>query len=179
MNNFDFDKENTADVNALSEETFSELLNEFLPYIEGVVSSFPKHHREDLVQEGLMALNAAYSTFDESKNVPFEAYIKICIKRRIITAYRSMKKSDDTVDLDADEISDTVDIEYDIVEKKYTEDFFLDLRDKLTELEKNVLSEYLSDKSYQQIAEKLNISAKTVDNTLVRIKNKVKKYFTE
>ena len=126
-----------------------------------------------------MALNAAYSTFDESKNVPFEAYIKICIKRRIITAYRSMKKSDDTVDLDSDEISDTVDIEYDIVEKKYTEDFFLDLRDKLTELEKNVLSEYLSDKSYQQIAEKLNISAKTVDNTLVRIKNKVKKYFTE
>lgn len=179
MDNLNFDIENTADGFSSSDKKFAELLAEYSPYIESVVSSFPKHHREDLFQEGLMALNSAYASFDESKNVPYEAYLKICIKRRIISAYRLMKKNDDTVELDTEEISDTVDIEYDIVEKKYAEDFFLDLREKLTELEKNVLSEYLSDKTYQQISEKLGISQKTVDNTLVRIKNKVKKYFIE
>jgi len=179
LDNLNFDNENTVDSIPPSDKKFSELLAEYSSYIDGVVSSFPRHHREDLVQEGLMALSSAYSTFDESKNVPIEAYLKICIKRRIITAYRSMKKNDETVDIDFDEISDSTDIEYDIVEKKYAEDFFLELRQKLTELEKNVLTEYLSDRTYQQIADKLNINQKTADNTLVRIKNKVKKYFTD
>lgn len=160
-------------------DAFSALVCEYSPYINGVASSFPDRHREDLIQEGFVALDSAYKTFDPFKNVPLEAYLKICIKRRIIAAYRVMKKNDETVDIDGSEISDTIDIESDIVEKKYTEDFFHDLRDKLSDLEKNVLSEYLADKTYAQIAEKLNIGEKTVDNTLVRIKNKVKKYFVE
>ena len=179
MDNMAFDNGNPAEITASTDSKFEELLSEYSPYIESVVGSFPHRHREDLIQEGLVALNEAYSDFDLSKNVPLEAYLKLCIKRRIIAAYRAMKKSDETVDIDDKEISDPIDIEYDIVEKKYAEDFFLDLREKLTDLEKNVLSEYLADKTYQQISEKLDVSEKTVDNTLVRIKNKVKKYFTE
>jgi len=179
MDKMIFENENTAENTSLSDSEFLDLLSEYSPYIESVVSSFPVRHREDLIQEGMVALDSAYRSYNAEKNVPIEAYLKICIKRRIFSAYRMMKKSDETVDIDDNEISDTVDIEYDIVEKKYAEDFFLDLRGKLTDLEKNVLSEYLADKTYQQISEKLGISEKTVDNTLVRIKNKVKKYFTE
>ena len=167
---------NVNSVNPLyNEAEFEKTVKEYSSYIESVVSSFPPRHREDLYQEGLVALSAAYRTFNPERNVPMEAYLKICIKRRIIAAYRIMKKSDETVDIDTDEISDTVNLEAEIVEKEYTEDFFQNLLKTLTDLEKNVLAEYLSDKSYSQISQNLGVSEKTVDNTLARVKNKIRK----
>ncbi|MBQ1862536.1 MAG: sigma-70 family RNA polymerase sigma factor [Clostridia bacterium] len=177
MNKTDPVKSNQISSFSFDEQDFANTVKEFSPYIHSVVSSFPERHREDLYQEGLVALNAACRTFDANKNVPYEAYLKICVKRRIIAAYRVMKKNDETADIDLNEISDPVNIEAEIVEREYTEDFFQNLLEKLTDLEKNVLSEYLADKTYAQISEKLGISEKTVDNTLVRIKNKIKKLF--
>ena len=162
-----------------AERSFSDLAAEYSPYIKSVTASFPERHREDLYQEGLVALSSAYRTFDPETNVPLEAYLKICIRRRIIAAYRVMKRSDETVDIDGSEISDPTDIEEDVVDREFTEDFFRELRTKLTDLEKSVLAEYLSDRTYSQISEKLGISEKKVDNALVRIKNKVRKYFAE
>ncbi len=179
MDKFDSENMNITDPSAAAENSFADLVREYSPYIKSVVSSFPDRHREDLYQEGLVALGSAYKTFDESRNVPLEAYLKICIRRRIIAAYRVMKKSDETVDIDSSEISDPINIEEDIVDRKYNEDFFRALKDKLTDLEKNVLTGYLSEKSYAKIAEELGISEKKVDNALARIKNKVKKLFTE
>ncbi|MBR5721305.1 MAG: hypothetical protein IKX78_02345, partial [Clostridia bacterium] len=116
-------------------------------------------------------------TFDSGKNVPLEAYIKICIKRRIKDAYFGMGKDGEKVDVDIDKVIDPTDIEAEIVEKEYTEDFFRKLKNSLTDLEKNVLSEYLADKTYAQISEKLGIGEKAVDNTLSRIRSKIKKQF--
>ncbi len=177
MNKSDLSRIPEESLSATDEKAFAETVKTYSPYIESVVSSFPSYHREDLYQEGLVALNAALRTFDESKNVPKEAYIRICVKRRIIAAYRVMKKNDEVADIDISEISDPANIETEIVEKEYTENFFQNLPDKLSELEKNVLSEYLTDKTYAQISEKLGISEKTVDNTLSRIKSKIRKYF--
>lgn len=44
-------------------------------------------------------------------------------------------------------------------------------------METKILSEYLQDKSYEEIALSLHVSPKTVDNSLFRIKAKIKKLY--
>ena len=46
----------------------------------------------------------------------------------------------------------------------------------LSPLEKEVLSMYLKGMSYQEIAQKLHRSEKSVDNALQRIKNKLEEF---
>ena len=177
MNNGKSVNKNGSRLSHPDDAVFSQIADEYSPYIRAVASAFPDHLREDLIQEGLLALSDAYRTFDSEKNVPIEAYIKICIKRRIKDAYFGMGKDGEKVDVDIDKVIDPTDIEAEIVEKEYTEDFFRKLKNSLTDLEKNVLSEYLADKTYAQISEKLGIGEKAVDNTLSRIRSKIKKQF--
>ncbi|MBQ6052673.1 MAG: sigma-70 family RNA polymerase sigma factor [Clostridia bacterium] len=177
MNNGKSVDKNGKRLSRPDDAAFSQIADKYSPYIRAVASAFPEHLREDLIQEGLLALSDASRTFDSEKNVPIEAYIKICIKRRIKDAYFGLVKDGEKVDIDIDNVIDPNDIEARIVEKEYTEDFFRKLRSSLTDLEKNVLSEYLADKTYAQISEDLSISEKAVDNTLSRIRSKIKKQF--
>ena len=69
------------------------------------------------------------------------------------------------------------DMESSIIEKNDTSDFFAKLREELSPLEANILTEYLCDKTYAEIALALGVSAKTIDNSLTRIKGKIKKLY--
>lgn len=159
-------------------DSFADACERFYPYIKRESLSYPERHREDLIQEGMIALESAIKAYDGERGVPFEAFVKICIKRRLISAYKAMSPSDETVTIDDDsEISDGKDLESEVIERNYTEMLFSEVRKTLSELEKSVLAEYLHDKSYSDIASTLGISEKTVDNTLTRIKNKIKKIF--
>lgn len=158
---------------------FSQNWKTFLPRIRKMTYSYPERHREDLVQEGLIALEQACGSYDPDKGVPFDAYATVCIKRRMSTAYKSIGKHDSAVDIDDGKYSDQMITYDDLVEKRFTEDFFSDLRKELTDLEKSVLSEYLRDKTYDEIASSLSVSVKTVDNALSRIKKKIKDKYLE
>ncbi|PWM46791.1 MAG: hypothetical protein DBX47_01610 [Clostridiales bacterium] len=152
---------------------FSDLFKKFAPYISYAASSFPVRHREDLMQEGYLGLYQACGSYDVDKDVPFNAFAKICIKHRMLTAYKSMGKDDDTLVLDEALIDDRR-----TAESMEAKDFFNNLRKNLTDLERNVLDEYLKDLSYDQIAKNLNITQKKVDNTISRVKRKIKDKYT-
>jgi RNA polymerase sporulation-specific sigma factor len=162
--------------NEISLEDF----NKYIFIIKGIVKSFPKHHREDLIQEGILGLHKAYMAFKEEKGIPFEQFTKLCIKRQIYTAYKKLKKDDDVVLLDEqDDIiyNDCSLMEDVVISKNHTDELFKNLKDILTPLEYNILECYLLDESYEQIANKLNVKEKSVDNTITRIKNKIKKIY--
>lgn len=158
--------------------SFEKELTKLLSLIRNMTYSFPERHREDLTQEGILGLYAAIETFDSSKNVPFEAYAIVCIKRRIFSYYRRFIKNDNYITDEEVEKSDSgSNFEEDIIDRALTEGLFETLKSKLTELERSVLEVYLEDKSYSEIASALKITEKSVDNTMTRVKNKLRIIF--
>lgn len=157
--------------------SFEDLLNEYLPMIKGIVSTFPAFHREDLFQEGCLGLSNAADSYDEALGIPFKTYARACIKNSVFSAYKRFCRNDAVDRVDENIPGENAVLEDTIIEKKDTEEFFDKLKLNLSELEAKILSEYLMDKSYDAISESLQVSRKTVDNSLSRIKAKIKKLY--
>ena len=148
--------------------------------------------REDIVQEGMIGLYKAIRDYKPDRLASFRAFAELCITRQIITAiktatrqkhqplnsYVSLNKpiydeeSDRTLldVLRGSKLSNPEDLfiskeTYSLIENKITE--------MLSELEMNVLQEYLDGKSYQEIADQLDRHVKSVDNALQRVKRKL------
>ena len=156
---------------------FEELLTKSMPMLRTIASSFPERHREDLIQEGILGLHSAYSSFDPSIGVPFKTYIRICVKNSMLTAYKKLRKDDLSETFDETAFVDnTSSLEDGVISRNDAETFFSGFKKSLSLLERNVLLEYLKDKSYDEIAETLKIPVKAVDNALMRIKKKVRNF---
>ena len=157
--------------------SFEKELEKLRSVINGMAHRFPEQHRDDLAQEGVLGLYSAVQSFDSSRGVPFEAYAVLCIKRRMYTYCNRFIRNDsnyadETENLDSGEV-----LEEDILDKALMADIFAKLKQNLSEMEKGVLELYLKDLSYAEMASKLSISEKSVDNAMSRIKAKLKKLF--
>lgn len=151
--------------------------------------------REDIIQEGMIGLYKAIRDYKVERLASFRAFAELCITRQIITAikaatrqkhqplnsYISLNKpiyneeSDRTL-LDVLKGSKLTNPErlfisresYDLIERKIAE--------MLSELEFDVLQEYLKGKSYEDIAKTLDNHVKSVDNALQRVKRKLESF---
>ncbi|ACL68861.1 RNA polymerase sporulation sigma factor SigH [Halothermothrix orenii] len=148
--------------------------------------------REDIVQEGMIGLYKAIRDYKVDRLASFRAFAELCITRQIITAIKAAtrqkhqplnsyvslnrpiydEESDRTLldVLNGGKLSDPEELfvskeTYNLIENKITE--------MLSQLELNVLQEYLEGKSYQDIAESLDKHVKSVDNALQRVKRKL------
>ena len=133
----------------------------------------------DVIQEGMIGLFNAYNKFDGSKNVLFKTFASVCINRQIITAIKKAyknSKSDLFDDISSETLkSNTIYLspEEDVILKEDYENLLKEISEKLSKMEYKILNEFLKDNSYEQIAEKLKISKKSVDNALSRIRLKL------
>lgn len=133
----------------------------------------------DVIQEGMIGLFNAYSKFDENKNTQFKTFATICINRQIISAIKKAykhSKSDLIDDVNINELYSNENIispEDDFIENESFKALTKEINKKLSSLEKEILNEFLLNSSYEEISEKLNISKKSVDNALSRIRNKL------
>ena len=118
---------------------------------------------EDVIQEGMIGLFNAYLTFDENKSASFKTYATLLINRQIISA---IKKAYKYKNLNF--------IEDFIINKESHSNLLSEIHKSLSELEIKILSEFLKNKSYDEIAKTLNLNKKSVDNALTRIRNKLK-----
>jgi len=151
--------------------------------------------REDIVQEGMIGLYKAIRDYDIDRLASFRAFAELCITRQIITAikaatrqkhqplntYISLNKpiydeeSDRTLldVLKGGKLSNPEEAfisqeQYELIENKINE--------MLSDLEFNVLQEYLKGKSYKDIADTLDRHVKSVDNALQRVKRKLESF---
>jgi len=180
------------------QESFDKLLNHLDPHIKNMCHKYylPGFDKEDILQIARITLYRAVQDFSDDKNTTFEHFaLKICIRKRLITEiYRTQRqkhlplntaKSLDTPlggDYENDNSSTMcdyiVDEEGDPLNKLLHEEEIDELRlalyGKLTDLEASVLEAREEEKTYKGIARKLDISTKCVDNSLGRVRKKLK-----
>ncbi|KDR94321.1 RNA polymerase, sigma 30 subunit, SigH [Peptoclostridium litorale DSM 5388] len=151
---------------------------------------------EDVMQEGMIGLYRAIRDYDMAKrSASFRSFAEMCIKRQIITAIRTSRRqkhiplnsyvsiSSCSSELETDKWP--FDILADSMSKNperivVSREEFIRLQKKidmiLSNLEKEVLYLYMDGKSYEEIANELGKTFKSIDNTLQRIKRKVRLY---
>lgn len=153
------------------------LISKYICTIEARAGSFVGGVYDDLIQEGLMGLMKAVQTFDAEKEVKFATYAITCIRNRMISAFNKDKASLEEISGEDDEASghDPADIPENIVlEKERMNEIFNKIYSALSELEWRVFQFYLSGLAYNQIALKLGVSVKTVNNAMQRVRRKLK-----
>ncbi|MBQ4159686.1 MAG: RNA polymerase sporulation sigma factor SigH [Clostridia bacterium] len=147
---------------------------------------------EDLIQEGMIGLYKAIRDFNKEKQVGFAAFADICTTRQIVTAvktatrqkhiplnnYVSLNKpvsSDDSEKTMLDYLSENLisDPEQIVINQESYDSINKKIGSILSDFELRVLELYLSGRSYQEIADTLDKSAKSIDNALQRTKRKI------
>ena len=146
----------------------------------------------DLIQEGLVGLNEAINSFREDKETNFGTYAKLCIERRMYSLVKSTrtyknKILNESISLEDDEennidkfLIDNSNNPSDMIEENdYQEKVEKELNKQLTDLEKQVFELKKNYFNYKEIADILEKEPKVIDNTIQRIKTKLKKIMKE
>ena len=160
-------------------EAFSELCVKFSPLLESLCGACVKKYealfleRDELKQEALIALYNAAVTYDDGKNVSFGAYAKVCINNRLISYVRKQYPKRKTKKIPQKEY---ITPESRVIDKENAEKLEKIVRNQLTPLEKSVFDLYIRKLPYKIIAQNLNISRKSADNAICRIKAKLRKF---
>ena len=149
---------------------------------------------DDLIQEGMIGLFKAVRDYDVLQDASFSGFADLCISRQMYTAIKASQRQkhiplNSYVSLYEQEenaseekfppLIDTIQPEKDnnpeelFLNKEYFKTIDQELRNRLSELEGKVLYLHLKGEKYQDIAELLDKSPKSIDNALQRIKTKV------
>ena len=133
---------------------------------------------DDLFQEGFLGLLKAVNTFDESKATSFKTFAYTCISASVKTAVRrSLKKSNmilnTALSLQDAYFVETEDLEESVILSEHAKEIVDKIKRGLSPLENQVLHLWIGGLSYDESAQKLGKSKKTIDNAIQRIKKKV------
>ncbi len=165
------------------DNAFNELAIRYLSRIRFIARKYSAqgYEQSDFVQEGLMALLYACKTFDAHGGSSFGSFVSLIVERRFISIIRSSQSQKAVPDamlvrIDGleNELTDYVRTpEEQLVYKEQLDQALKRLNALLSAREYEVLMLFASGLSYGKIAEKLQISVKSVDNALQRVRRKV------
>ena len=131
---------------------------------------------EDLAQEALMGLLAAVRSYRPDGGAAFTTYATACIRHRLLSAVRhSADRIHRELPLqDEPELTDPAgDPALRLQEQEALDSLLIRLRQRLTPMEYSVLLLRLSNHSYEEIAARLEVSKKAVDNAVQRLRRKL------
>ncbi len=157
------------------------LINRYMPYVISVASRYNAGglDTEDFIQEGVLAIFSAVKSYNCEK-ASFKTFVYLCISRAMSSALsRAVGNAKHIPEvlispIDDLELADMGDPESILIEKESYNDLEYTIKQDLSQFEYQVLSEFLTGKSYVDIANTLDVSVKSVDNALRRIRTKIK-----
>lgn len=145
---------------------------------------------EDLIQEGMLGLLKAVRTYEPTRGVPFEAFARLCVTRRVYSAvsaaaadkHEPLNHSEDLAKTPlfdehskaAHTAADPVNLVIDREEHRERQE---KLKDSLSAFEARVLALYLDGNSYEEMASEVGKPVKSVDNAIQRIRRKAAALF--
>lgn len=170
-----------------------EIVSRYLNLIRSRAGSYfiPGAEKDDIIQEGMIGLYKAVMEFDGTKTEYFRSFAAACIRNNIITAVKTAARKKNMplnsyVSLtkgNYDENGETLldimaagvesDPETIVIDRESADGIEYTINKALSKLELQVLLEYLSGGSYNEIAQTLGRDVKAVDNAIQRIKKKL------
>jgi RNA polymerase sporulation-specific sigma factor len=160
------------------EDAFVLLVTRCMPMLQRLSQKYRSLplEAEDLVQEGLLALLAAVRTYRVGEGISFRTYAYACARNRMISALRGL--GGQSADIVTEEPYDPAAQEYSdpafmVLRREELETLCSRIRGLLSSVEYQVLMLYLGSYSYREIADRLHISTKAVDNALQRLRRKL------
>lgn len=171
-----------------NERALNLLIRRYLPAVGSRARRFAGAglEHEDLVQEGLIGLISAVRSYDPGGCTSFRSYSRLCIDRSMISALRLLRgkkripgsKLVSISDDSAPEFYPLADSRFDpqaaLVRQDESDLFRYRIFRCLSPFERRVLSGYLGGATYGEIARRLNVTAKAVDNAMWRIRRKLR-----
>lgn len=175
-----------------------ELLEEYKDLVKAKASLYFMlgADKEDIVQEGMIGLYKAIQNFDGSKGASFKSFAELCITRQIVSAIVAANRKkyaplntavsldkpvgDDENSLSLGEtlVSDANgDPANSVLAEEMIELILSPGAKILSEFERKVLLQLLDGNNYQEIAKALGKSPKQIDNTIQRIRTKLRKFY--
>ncbi|HEX3425936.1 MAG TPA: RNA polymerase sporulation sigma factor SigH [Acidimicrobiales bacterium] len=147
---------------------------------------------DDIEQEGMIGLYKAARDYRVDREVPFRAFVDLCVTRQLISAVKAASrqkhrplnqyvsisghKSEHSVERSVEDLPDDP-AASDPAEAVLTRERAAMMRhsvaDALSRLEVDVLRLYVEGKSYQEIGDHLGRHVKSIDNALQRVKRKL------
>ncbi len=144
---------------------------------------------EDLIQEGTFGLLSAIRQYDPESNTSFKTFAEHCIRMRLLSAIKSASRLkhfplNDGISLEqlSEEPGAHISAfpeffrrtpEELVLARESKEELYSAFLQCLSKLEIKVLNLYLEGLSYREIADRLGKSAKSIDNAVQRIRNKL------
>ena len=137
----------------------------------------PASEREDIVQDASFALYSAVKNYNPEKST-FSTFASLCIKRCVIDGLKNDSRKKIIPEqllspIDDVELTDINSPEKIFFDKENLQSLTDNIRLELSDKEYNVLRLFLAGDKYSDIADKLGITVKSVDNSLKRIRNKL------
>lgn len=146
---------------------------------------------EDLIQEGMIGLIKAVNDYKADKGASFKTFAFMCVRRQMLTAINNSNNrkniplnhyisiygdgNGDYVspldEMDSGVITNPEDI---MLARLQESDLIKVIESKLSKFEHQVLDEYLTGASYEEIGERLGKTAKSIDNAVQRIRAKLR-----
>lgn len=144
----------------------------------------------DLVQEGMIGLNDAIKTFQDSKDAIFYTYALKCINSRIISyivklgrlknkilndsLFLELNNQDETNKFGKNLIDNSYNPEEILMNEEKKNEIMNIIEKKLNETEKEIINLKINGFKYKEIADIVGKDTKYIDNCIQKCKNKIK-----
>ncbi len=150
---------------------------------------------EDLVQEAMIGLYKAYVSYNNKSGASFSTFARQCITRNVQTAVKMANRkknqmlnnsislsSQGSVVVHSEKEDEDINLvipsnllppDEKLIENEKLNAIKEKIKNALSKLELEVLIAFLNGNSYSQIAQKMNMTNKSVDNALSRVRHKL------
>lgn len=191
MNNEITDDELLYLIEENNEEALTKLIEKYTPKINKIISKYKTKALtlgldiSDLYQEGLIGLLEGVKSFDKTKDASFKTYTTILIEREILDILKrndriKHKTLNSAISIDNYQENTSSNL-YNIIDSGTTpekiiinEEIEKELLKKLTQFELKVYELKIDGKTNNEIARIINKSVRSIENTITRIKIKIK-----
>ena len=167
-----------------SEKSFDALIKRYAKTVMLMSGSYYSESltKDDWFQEGMLGLLFAVHSYSRERGVSFGSYASVCIKNHLNSSWKKANNSKNAplngyISYDDTVIPSVNSPEDDYIQNERYRSFTENYTDNLSGTEQKVFGCYLSGFSYEEIAKKLGMTEKSVDNALCRAKSKLKKAF--